>query len=218
MSEFQAFPKIPRLRRDVVITEKIDGTNACIVIHKIVEPEPVPDGSVALVNTGEAMFTVQAQSRNRLINPYDDNAGFARFVYDNAEPLASRLGDGYHYGEWYGQKIARNYGLKEKRFALFNTKRWGFLDDPSEDFPVWPELPQVGVVPVLGTGVLSDELINWALNMLRTEGSMAVPGFQKPEGIVVFHTASGQLYKVLLEGDELPKGLLTQREKELANE
>jgi hypothetical protein len=218
MSEFQAFPKIPRLRRDVVITEKIDGTNACIVIHKIVEPEPVPDGSVALVNTGEAMFTVQAQSRNRLINPYDDNAGFARFVYDNAEPLASRLGDGYHYGEWYGQKIARNYGLKEKRFALFNTKRWGFLPCNTVTDTEWPELPQVFRVPILSSGVLSDELIDHALTHLRQHGSMAVPGFQKPEGIVVFHTASGQLYKVLLEGDELPKGLLTQREKELANE
>jgi hypothetical protein len=218
MSEFQAFPKIPRLRRDVVITEKIDGTNACIVIHKIVEPEPVPDGSVALVNTGEAMFTVQAQSRNRLINPYDDNAGFARFVYDNAEPLASRLGDGYHYGEWYGQKIARNYGLKEKRFALFNTKRWGFLPCNTVTDTEWTELPQVFRVPILSSGVLSDELIDHALTYLRQHGSMAVPGFQRPEGIVVFHTASGQLYKVLLEGDELPKGLLTKQERELANE
>jgi hypothetical protein len=27
MSDFIPFPKIPRLRRDIVITEKIDGTN-----------------------------------------------------------------------------------------------------------------------------------------------------------------------------------------------
>ena len=28
--EFEAFPKIPRLNRGMVITEKIDGTNACV--------------------------------------------------------------------------------------------------------------------------------------------------------------------------------------------
>ena len=27
----------------------------------------------------------------------------------------------------------------------------------------------------------------------------------KPEGIVVYHTAGGHLYKVTLEGDETPK-------------
>ena len=32
MTEFQPFPKIPRLSREIVITEKIDGTNAQILI------------------------------------------------------------------------------------------------------------------------------------------------------------------------------------------
>lgn len=32
MIEFKAWPKIPRLFRDVIITEKIDGTNAAIHI------------------------------------------------------------------------------------------------------------------------------------------------------------------------------------------
>ena len=30
--EFQKFPKIPRLNRGIIITEKIDGTNAQILI------------------------------------------------------------------------------------------------------------------------------------------------------------------------------------------
>jgi hypothetical protein len=53
------------------------------------------------------------------------------------------------------------------------------------------------------------------LNKLRTEGSVAVPGFMQPEGIVVFHTASGGMYKILCEGDELPKGVTTFKEREV---
>jgi hypothetical protein len=37
-------------------------------------------------------------------------------------------------------------------------------------------------------------------------GSRAAPGYDKPEGIVVYHTASRSMYKVTLEGDEKPKG------------
>ncbi len=49
------------------------------------------------------------------------------------------------------------------------------------------------------------------LGKLRTEGSVAVPGYANPEGVVVFHTAASQLFKVLLEGDELPKGVASER-------
>lgn len=45
-----------------------------------------------------------------------------------------------------------------------------------------------------------------ALEQLRTLGSYAAPGFNKPEGVVAFHTASGHLYKVTLERDEEWKG------------
>jgi hypothetical protein len=45
-----------------------------------------------------------------------------------------------------------------------------------------------------------------ALQYLATEGSAAAPGFMKPEGIVVFHEASGTLFKATLDGDEKPKG------------
>ena len=34
MTEFKTFGKIPRLFRECVITEKIDGTNACVVIEQ----------------------------------------------------------------------------------------------------------------------------------------------------------------------------------------
>jgi hypothetical protein len=46
----------------------------------------------------------------------------------------------------------------------------------------------------------------FALDNLSEFGSMAVPGFMKPEGIIVYHTASQQNFKVLLENDHQPKG------------
>src|ERR1035437_8585597 len=65
-----AFPKIARLNRDIVITEKIDGTNAAIGIVELPQSE---EGSV--------MYEVYAQSRNRIITPgKGDHAGFAAWV------------------------------------------------------------------------------------------------------------------------------------------
>lgn len=174
--KFPAFPKIPRLRRRIVVTEKIDGTNALISISE--------DG------------TIRAGSRSRWITPEADNFGFARWVSENAEEIA-KLGPGLHYGEWYGAGIQRRYDLPEKRFALFNAGRWS---DPAT------RPACVGCVPILADGSGGDVLIEGALARLRAEGSIAVPGFMRPEGVVVWHSASGSLYKVLLEGDESPKG------------
>jgi hypothetical protein len=101
--EFEAFPKIARLRRNIFITEKIDGTNAQVFVGE--------DG------------LVRAGSRSRWISPEDDNFGFARWVAEHADGLRE-LGPGRHYGEWWGAGIQRRYGLTEKRFSLFNTGRW----------------------------------------------------------------------------------------------
>lgn len=175
MSTFQAFPKIARLNREIVITEKIDGTNACVIVGE--------DGTVA------------AQSRNRLITPEDDNFGFAAWVRDHADCLR-HLGPGYHYGEWWGRGIQRGYGLSERRFSLFNTARW-------ENPHVRPEC--CCVVPVLHRGVGFD-FVHTTLQHLKAFGSEAAPGFMQPEGIVVWHEASRQLFKVTCENDESPKG------------
>jgi hypothetical protein len=50
-------------------------------------------------------------------------------------------------------------------------------------------------------------IISQVLDALRANGSVAAPGFMKPEGVVVFHTASGQLYKKTIDGDAVPKGV-----------
>ncbi len=61
-------------------------------------------------------------------------------------------------------------------------------------------------MPLLAAGMLSDNLVNDALEKLRIVGSVAAPGFMRPEGIVTYFSASQSLHKTLLEGDELPKG------------
>jgi len=102
ITDFRAFPSIPRLSKEMVISEKIDGTNACIVI--------------------DSDWNIQAQSRSRIITPDDDNMWFAYWVEKNQEELKS-LWEWYHYWEWWGGKIQRGYWLKEKRFSLF-FYRW----------------------------------------------------------------------------------------------
>ena len=170
-TEFQAFDKIPRLRRDCVITEKLDGTNAQICI-------PEDDGPMLV------------GSRNRWITPDNDNYNFARWAFENESELR-KLGPGRHFGEWWGSGIQRRYGLDEKRFSLFNVGRWETTPLPS----------CVSLVPVLYRGSFSDEAVEQALARLRTGGSAAAPGFMNPEGVVVFMAASRALYKVTLGND-----------------
>ena len=176
LPEFQAFPKISRRNRVVIITEKIDGTNGIVHI-----------GETGIVTAG---------SRTRWITPEKDNMGFAAWVASNAEELR-KLGAGYHFGEWWGQGIQRRYGMTEKRFSLFNVGRWSNPD-------VRPACCHV--VPVIGSGFEKDGIIDACLHKLIAGGSLAAPGFLQPEGIVVFHTASQSMQKVTIEKDAEPKG------------
>lgn len=45
----------------------------------------------------------------------------------------------------------------------------------------------------------------WAINRLINLGS-AAPGFDDPEGIIVFHTAANSMFKVTVKDDEKAKG------------
>ena len=174
--EFVKFDKIARLSRTIVITEKIDGTN----------------GLIAIGEDGE----FQVGSRNQWITPEKDNAGFARWAYAHKDELMG-LGVGFHYGEWWGQGIQRNYGLKEKRFSLFNVSRW------SENRPAC-----CCVVPTLYVGKFDTAVIVEELEKLRRDGSKAAPGFMNPEGVVIYHTAGNLYFKKTIFGDESPKSTL----------
>lgn len=190
---FKAFPKISRLARPVIITEKIDGTNAQIhILHRAEEPV---DEKYVLHEDGDHVLL--AGSRTRYITPSEDNHGFAKWVLANREALMA-LGPGCHYGEWWGLGIQRGYGLKEKRFSLFNTHRWG--DDATRP-------ACCHVVPIIGRlDVFDTESIGMALETLKTGGSVASPGFMKPEGIVIFHVPSGNIYKRTIVDDHKGEG------------
>lgn len=193
MPEFKGFPKIPRLSRECVITEKIDGTNAAV----LVTTEPVHDSGMVLFHKDG--LSVYAQKRNGFVFPgHHDNFGFAAWVRDHGEELLG-LGVGLHFGEWWGSGIQRGYGLTngEKRFSLFNTSVWS---DPA----VRPGC--CGVVPVLYQGTFDTKTVDLALDTLSVEGSRASPGFLKPEGVVVWHVAAGVYFKKTIEKDEQPKG------------
>lgn len=163
--EFTPWPKIPRVEnKKEFYTEKIDGTNACIVI--------TPDGEFG------------CQSRQRIITPEDDNYGFAKWAYENKEELM-KLGDGYHFGEWWGLGIQRGYGLTEKRFSLFNTKRWGSHN---------PSTPScVSVVPTIHASSVEE-----AKQKLIENGSYAAPGFMDVEGVVVFEYNTRCFWKAII--------------------
>ena len=202
MSDFIGFPKIKRLFRDIIVTEKIDGTNAQVTIVPVTGPFSNYDKDEITVDLGE--YVVFAGSRKRYVVPGNDNFGFAKWVKEHAEKLVEILGEGTHYGEWWGQGIQRKYGLDHKCFSLFNTDRWGFLNAPERR--VAHDIPKsLRAVPVLYNGPFSQTTIEDCLRLIGSIGSVAAPGFMNPEGIVIFHTHSNTLHKVTLEGDQ-PKG------------
>jgi hypothetical protein len=195
MTEFQMFPKIARYSREVIVTEKIDGTNASIFIGE--------DGEFL---TG---------SRKRWITPEQDNYGFSRWAHDHKDELLT-LGPGRHFGEWWGSGCQRGYDLPkgEKRFSLFNAARWCLYGETPQQIPTADQRivkmqdvlpPCVGLVPVLWRGRFDDLDLDEVLADLRQNGSKAVPGFMRPEGVVVFHVAGCVGFKKTLEKDEEPK-------------
>ncbi len=174
--EFIGFPSIGRLSREIIITEKIDGTN----------------GNITITDNGQFLVG----SRTRWITPgKEDNAGFACWAHENKEELM-KLGIGSHFGEWWGENIQRRYGIKGKRFSLFNVSRWG------ED-AIRPLCCHV--VPTLYVGDFCTNKINEVLSNLEKTGSVASPGFMRPEGIVIYHTQANILFKKTIENDDKGK-------------
>lgn len=210
---FTSFPKTARLFRRCLITEKIDGTNAQVCII----PRPVIGTDITNVTAVLDDVLIYAGSCNRWITPGNDNFGFAAWVRENAQEL-SKLGVGRHFGEWWGSGIQRNYDYKngERFFSLFNARRWVEHDKPTyviEDPNPKAEPKSTEnapaccrVVPVLYDGLFSTSAVKHSLRLLSDLGSVAQPGFMRPEGVIVFHEASMTGYKVLLENDDQPKG------------
>ncbi|MEU3986091.1 RNA ligase family protein [Streptomyces sp. NPDC026672] len=206
MHEFREWPKTPRLFRDIVVTEKIDGTNSAVHISPGYEVE-YP--SLFELKPGEVivdgrLWHVTAQSRKRIITPgkTTDNYGFAAWVYKYAAELVRLLGEGIHFGEWWGHGIQRGYGMEDRRFSLFNTGRYDHLNH--DDAAVF-DGSRVNTVPVLYEGVFDQSHIHHALMSLKIHGSHAAPGFMNPEGICVYHTQTRGVFKVTLDNQDAGK-------------
>ena len=213
--EFQGWPKMPRLASPYIITEKIDGTNSAVLILPLADVDHfrvgvdgpieffdgVREKVLALVEDNGDRFVVFAQSRKRFITPESDNFGFAAWVKANAEALVAALGPGRHFGEWWGSGIQRGYGLPKgvKQFSLFNATRYKDVDIPGIG---------LGAVPVLSQGFIDIPLadqaqrVKGAIAMLIKYGSYAAPGFMKPEGVILLHERSNQMFKTYVDDTE----------------
>jgi len=188
------WPKIIRLTERWVITEKIDGTHAILVIRHASAEDTAQPGVTVAAGPGGRTVTVRAASRTRWLVPEHearqgdgrDNFGFAAWVAAHATELAL-LGPGDHHGEWYGAGIGREYGLTERRFALFGAARWqrGLPDGVPEE---------LGLVPVLAEceGAKLNAAITRALARLAKHGSHLVPG-AAAEGVIASSTADTRL-------------------------
>lgn len=179
LGEMLVWPKIQRLGNEqMVVTEKLDGTSGCLFFSE----------------EGE----MHVQSRNRILSPEKDNAGFCAWAVENHESLFADLGPGYAFGEWWGAGIQRRYGMDRKVFSLFNTHRWGARNNAAmagHEEAKWAT-PNLSVVPLLWTGPVDTEVLRVVAAELYLHGSVAVPGWDAPEGVVAYLAASRVSWKI----------------------
>lgn len=198
--EFQKFGSLTRFSQGWTITEKIDGTNGQIALRLLENEDDQAEGAVALIPTTEGEMAIWAGSRNRWLSIEDDNYGFARWVQDNACELV-KLGQGRHFGEWYGSGIQRGYGLKngDKRFALFNVLKWG-------DENIRPNCCEVVEAFCVNKYMENPYMAcDAVMALLKIKGSSHVKGYKNPEGVVMFHHKSNTLFKKTFDYDEQGK-------------
>lgn len=195
MLTFEPFPKIGRLRRSCTITEKLDGTNAQLVFDAC--------GNMLVGSRKREIFpegTVLDQPTPCGITKYKkgtDNFAFAQWAYFNRDVLFEFLGEGRHYGEWYGRGIQRGYCMERKEFALFNTARFG---PGRQEIPDHLQSVGLTVVPVLYEGEFNSDTIEDV--MCELKGNSYIDGYNDPEGIIIYHHGTRTYSKVTYDFDD----------------
>lgn len=182
-TEFKSWRDIERfLGVHVVITEKIHGSNAQILVYRD--------------EAGE--LHARAGSRKQYLDVLGpDNFGFAVYVKAHEAEICEKLGEGRHYGEWVGPGINGEYGFPDKHLVLFDHRR-----HPKEKFDSGNMPPRMLPVPVLYDGAYSADVVKEVMDRLRGEGSVLVPGFMRPEGIVLFFPLFNTMKKLVFKVEE----------------
>ena len=192
--EFKGFMKIGRLSREIIVSEKIDGTNGQIQIGE--------DGRMFIGSRSQWIAEIIGDQVNYTAHDLRgkpvDNHGFAGWCFSNRDELR-KLGQGRHFGEWWGSGIQRGYNIGDKRLSLFNINKWS-------DDSVRPKCCHV--VPQLWTGDFDTPSIFAVMSALKEHGSRAAPGFMSQEGVVIFHAQAHILLKKTFEKDDAGKGRL----------
>lgn len=186
---FEAWPKTKHIDKalgSVVVTEKIDGTNACIVFE--------PDG------------TMYVQSRNRIITPFADNQGFAKWAARNEKDLLHVLGVGRHYGEWWGKGIGRKYDMNHNVFSVFNVGRFYRTEPGAEDSMATRAkgtriFNEISAVPHIFTGTYGCEQMVTAIRRLEETQSLAAAAYgingAVPEGVCFYFREFDKVAKLV---------------------
>ena len=173
---FKPWPKLGRVNKETItITEKIDGTNAAIIVEN-----------------GKLVGT---QSRSRLLSDTEDNHGFHKWAMKNADVFA-QLGDGHHFGEWAGKGINKNrMGLDGKKFFLF---AW-YAETKIEH----PEIEYVEVLfqgPRSEDNIITTFNRLYAFGYMGEDGVWVEnKRTYTPEGIVIYYHNSKHMEKMTID-------------------
>jgi len=232
--EFEPWPKIARLNRDITVTEKIDGTNAAIVV--VPWAELVEETSQGW-NWSEGYYREWGRQKEFLLGiagePVDrefngstwtDYFTDAHAVFaQSRKQLLSVEKDNFGFAKWVatnadalvrrlgpGRHFGEWWGQGIQRRYGLDHKRFSLFNTRrhGDIGVVGLDGGMLTVVPKLYEGPYADFDADWALKRLRAVGSLAAPGFMNPEGFILFHQAAGEMFKVTLEGDEAPKSLV----------
>lgn len=139
MREHISFPSIEQFRH---VKSTVEFKSKCVGFNN--EEKPIFDeslklpsiefvGTIKLHGTNAGIVLKQdecyAQSRERIITPENDNAGFAKFVANLPAVLLDQFrtycgGDAVIYGEWIGKGVQASVGVSQlnKRFVIFAAK------------------------------------------------------------------------------------------------
>lgn len=151
MTEFIKYPKTPQFRdviREVQHTSRFEGLDS--EGKPIYNNNPLPvinfKGTVKVHGTNAGIIKtkegINFQSRNKIITPQDDNAGFASYMSSiDLKPLFSYIPFEESiqiFGEWCGSNIQKGIAvsnLKEKIFIIFRVIVDGKVMECNMNYP-----------------------------------------------------------------------------------